>query len=116
MKYVLFFCGTEEDVLRYEAMTEAERDAQLARVGTWFADARIESGRRLAPGSTATTVRFPAEGDPLVTDGPFIEGKEDIGGWAVVDVSGLDEALAMARCWPARGSVEVRPVHESDQG
>lgn len=116
MKYVLLFCGTEDDVRRYVSMRQADRDAQLAQVGVWFSDPRITGGMRLAPGTTATTVRFGANGDPLVTDGPFIEGKEDIGGWAVVEVADLDEALAMARSWPARGAVEVRPAHESEQG
>ena len=116
MKYVLLFCGTEEDARRYDSMSDADRGAQLEQVGAWFADPRIRGGQRLAPGSTATTVRFGADGETLVTDGPFIEGKEDIGGWAIVEVSDLDGALAMARSWPARGVVEVRPAHESDQG
>lgn len=112
MKYVLLFCGTADDVRRYEEMSDAERGAQLARVGAWFADGRIRGGQRVAPGSTATTVRFGADGDPLVTDGPFIEGNEDIGGWAIIEVADLDEALHMAKAWPARGVVEVRPVQE----
>jgi len=116
MKYVLLFCGTAEDARRYEAMSEADMQAQLARVGAWFGDSRIRGGARLTPKSAATTVRFGANGAPLVTDGPFIEGNEDIGGWAIVDVADLDEALAMARAWPARGVVEVRPLHESEQG
>ena len=116
MKYVLLFCGTEDDARRYDSMSQADLDAQLARVGAWFSDPRIRGGMRLAPGTNATTVRFGANGDTLVTDGPFIEGKEDIGGWAIVEVAHLDEALAMAKAWPARGAVEVRPVHESDQG
>ena len=116
MKYVLLFCGTQDDARRYDSMSQADRDAQLARVGVWFADPRIRGGLRVAPGTAATTVRFGANGDPLVTDGPFIEGKEDIGGWAIVEVAHLGEALAMAKAWPARGVVEVRPVHESEQG
>jgi hypothetical protein len=115
MKYVLLFCGTEDDVRRYEELSQAENEAQLARVGAWFGDSRIRGGLRLAPGTTATTVRFGDNGSPLITDGPFIEGKEDIGGWAIVEVADLDEALDMARAWPGGGVVEVRPVHESDQ-
>jgi hypothetical protein len=116
MKYVLLFCGTEDDVRRYDAMSPADRDAQLAQVGAWFGDSRIRGGMRLAPGTTATTVRLGANGDALVTDGPFIEGKEDIGGWAIVEVAHLDDALAMAKTWPGGGVVEVRPAHESEQG
>ena len=116
MRYVLLFCGTEDDARRYEALAPSELEAQLARVGAWFGDPRIRGGQRLAPASTATTVRFGTNGDVLVTDGPFIEGKEDIGGWAIVQVADLDEALAKARQWPGGGAVEVRPLHESEQG
>jgi hypothetical protein len=116
MKYVLLFCGTAEDAARYESLTADQLNAQLQQVGAWFGDPRIRGGMRLAPGITATTVRFGANGDTLVTDGPFIEGKEDIGGWAIVEVADLDEALGMAKAWPGRGVVEVRPAHESEQG
>jgi len=116
MKYVLLFCGTEDDARRYEAMSQAALDAQLERVGAWFSDPRIRGGLRIAPASAATTVRFGANGDALVTDGPFIEGKEDIGGWAIVEVAHLDEALEMAKSWPPKGVVEIRPVDESEQG
>jgi len=47
-----------------------------------------------------------------VTDGPFIEGKEIIGGFWVVNVDNLDEALKMAKEWPASTMVEVRPIAE----
>jgi hypothetical protein len=47
----------------------------------------------------------------MVTDGPFIEAKEVIGGFAVVDVANLDEALELAKSWPG-GDVEVRPIVE----
>ncbi|MFI5269839.1 MAG: YciI family protein [Chloroflexota bacterium] len=61
--------------------------------------------------NTATTVRF-SEGEPIVTDGPFAETKEAIGGYAIVDVASVAEALEMAKSWPGRGLVEVRPVLE----
>jgi hypothetical protein len=47
---------------------------------------------------------------PVVVDGPFLEAKEAIGGYASIDVVDLDEALRMARTWPGRGTVEIRPV------
>jgi hypothetical protein len=58
-------------------------------------------------------VRFAADGSPTVTDGPFMEAKEAIGGFAVVDLPDVDEALRLAKAWPARGSVEVRPFMEA---
>lgn len=69
------------------------------------------AGHRLRPVSTATTVRV-REGQPLVTDGPFAETKEQFGGYFLIDVESLDEALQWARRIPAAeyGSIEVRPV------
>jgi hypothetical protein len=114
MKYVLLFAAGGEDASRFDAMTEDERAAGFARVGAWFAanQSRIIGGRQLAHPTTATTVRFQPDGGPLVTDGPFIEGNEVIGGYAEVEVADLDEALTMAKTWPPGGLVEVRPVWE----
>ena len=68
--------------------------------------AKVVSGRALQPTSTATTVRGDA-----VTDGPFVETKEDIGGFYLIDAKDLDQALAVAKLVPARfGGVEVRPI------
>ncbi|HXL60507.1 MAG TPA: YciI family protein, partial [Mycobacterium sp.] len=69
------------------------------------------SGEQLEPPKTATTVRH-QDGDIYVVDGPFIEAKEHIGGFAIVEVATFDEALDLARTWPAGGSVEVRRVVE----
>ena len=46
----------------------------------------------------------------LITNGPYLEGNEVIGGYAVIDVENLDDALAMATTWPGGASVEVRPI------
>jgi hypothetical protein len=112
MKYVLMFCAQGDDVDRFDGMSQEERASQYERVGRWFAEnhSRIVGGNQLAAPALATTVRFDGEGRPLVTDGPFLEGKEVIGGYAEVEVEDLDEALRMARSWPPRGTVEVRPV------
>lgn len=113
MKYVLLFCGTRDDQRRFEAgMTEAERGQAYARVGAWFHEhgPRILSSEQLQAPSAATTVRFD-NGRPIVTDGPYIEGNEIIGGYALVEAEDLDHVLKMASGWPA-GPVEVRPVVE----
>jgi len=66
----------------------------------------IVDGRALLPTTTATTIR----GD-VVTDGPFAETKEALGGYYVVEVEDLDRALTIAKLCPAgAGGVEVRPV------
>lgn len=67
-------------------------------------------GEALQPTQTATTIR-----DGVVTDGPFIETKEALGGYYVVEAPDLDTALAIAKECPApAGGVEVRPVWEFD--
>ena len=111
---MLLFCADGDDVRRFATMSEAERADQFARVGAWFAEhqARITGGQQLAWPQSATTVRFGADGEPLLTDGPFLEGNEVIGGYAEVEVEDLDQALGMAKTWPPKGAVEVRPVME----
>jgi hypothetical protein len=99
------------------AMTEAEREhcyiesAQLAQ--------DLNSSRQyldaspLHPVATATSVRV-REGKRVVTDGPFAETREQLGGYYLVDANDLDEAIGIAeRIPPARfGTVEIRPVLE----
>jgi hypothetical protein len=84
-----------------------------ARIGEWWgkhAEAgRIIGGEELQPASTATTVRSNGQGR-VVTDGPFMEAKETIGGYAVIEVADLDEAIEMAKTWPTGDAVEIRPV------
>jgi hypothetical protein len=68
--------------------------------------AKIVGGAALEPTSTATSIR----GD-VVTDGPFVETKENIGGYYLIEADDLDEAMKVARMVPARfGGVEVRPI------
>lgn len=112
MKYVLLFCGSAEDAAAFEAMTPDELRARYAEVGAWFAGHRAKIGAtsQLQGPQTATSVRFGPDGPPVVTDGPYLEGKESIGGYAEIDVADLDEALEMAKTWPGRGTVEIRPV------
>ena len=113
MKYVLLFCGTDQDAAAFNALSPDELRQRYTEVGKWFQEhqSRIVDSAQLQPPTTATTVRHAWQGgEPVVTDGPFIEGKEAIGGYATIDVADLDEALRMARTWPGRGAVEIRPV------
>ena len=111
MKYVLLFGETKERAQQWEAMPAAQREKAYGAINQWFGrySSKITGGHELQPERTATTVRF-NNGKPVVTDGPFIEGKEAIGGYAEVDVADLDEAIEMAKGWPTGGLVEVRPV------
>jgi len=112
MKYVLLFCGDDQDAAAFEAMSPDELAARYAEVGAWFAEhqSKIGATNQLQGPASATSVRFGLEGQPVVTDGPYLEGKENIGGYAEIDVADLDEALRMAKTWPGRGAVEIRPV------
>jgi hypothetical protein len=68
--------------------------------------AALRGGNALQPSSTATSIR-----DGVVTDGPFLESKEVLGGYYVVEAADLDEALAIAKDVPSSpGGVEVRPI------
>lgn len=112
MKYVLMFVETEEFARELEAMGELEREAAYEAVGRWFAEhsGQITHHTHLAPVHTATTVRLRDGGEPVVTDGPFVEGKEVVSGFAEIEVADLDEALELARSWPACPVVEIRPA------
>jgi hypothetical protein len=111
MKYMLLIYMTED------AMTDAEREAcykdsaQLAR--DLHASGQFVSANPLLPVSQATSLRV-REGKRLVTDGPFAETREQLGGYFLIDAANLDEALAVASRIPAakKGAVEVRPVLE----
>lgn len=113
MKYVFLFCGTARDQQAWDDMPEQVRNEAYARAARWFEENgdRIGGGYELQPPSTATTVRRNGTGDAIVTDGPFLEGNEVIGGYAEVEVPDLDAALRMAKAWPG-GPVEIRPVVE----
>ena len=71
----------------------------------------LRGGSGLQPSTTATTVR--GGGEAVLTDGPFVETKEQLAGYYVVDVADLDEAIAWAKKVPAvswGAAIEVRPV------
>lgn len=73
--------------------------------------AKILGGEALQPTSTATSLRRGDDGSHLVTDGPFVETKEAVGGYYLLEAEDLDEAIALAKQVPAPwGGVEVRPV------
>jgi len=73
----------------------------------------IRGGNALQPSPTATSVRPDAGGSFAVTDGPFAETKEALGGYYLVEAADLDQALAIAQEVPMRfGGVEVRPIWE----
>jgi hypothetical protein len=112
MKYLLLFCKSDEDDRRFDALSDSERSALFGEVAAWqqrYADSFIEQGYRLDRSSAATTVRH-RDGRVIVTDGPFVESGEVVGGYSVVEVPDLDAAMRIARAFPACPTVEIRPV------
>ena len=74
----------------------------------------LRGGHALQPTSTATSLRRQGSGGLAVTDGAFVETKEAVGGYYVIEAADLDEAMAVAKDIPAPfGGVEIRPVRES---
>lgn len=92
-------------------------EGALARVNAFTEECRrrgvFVAGDPLHPVSTATTVRV-RDDQTLITDGPFAETHEQLGGYYVLDCRGLDEALELAALCPLAqgGSIEVRPIAE----
>ncbi|MDQ2952115.1 MAG: YciI family protein [Chloroflexota bacterium] len=87
-----------------------------AAIGTWWdehlAKGVIKGGQELKDTKDATTVRR-VNGHMTVSEGPFIESKEHVGGFALIQVDDLDAAIAVAKTWPGRSTtVEVRPIVE----
>jgi hypothetical protein len=96
----------------HEALPEAEREAVLADFSALAKDARCVTSAQLQPAETATCVRV-AGGRTLMTDGPFADTKEVLGGFVLIEAANLDEAIEMATHIPVTrfgGVVEVRPV------
>jgi hypothetical protein len=73
------------------------------------AGAQVLRGEGLERAATATTVDKSGEGEPLITDGPFVETKEALGGFYLIESKDLDQALALARICPGT-KIEVRPL------
>jgi hypothetical protein len=112
MRYVLLFVETEQFTRDLEAMSQSDRDRAYELAAQWMADHadKIRGGNQLQPPHTATTVRLGAGVAPVITDGPFVDGKEVVGGYTEIEVADLDEALRMVRTWPGCPVVEIRPL------
>jgi len=113
MQYLLLIYGEEANT----PQTQEEIDASMAEWGAYTEAVRAAgiylAGEALQPSQTATTVRV-KEGERIVTDGPFAETREVLGGYYLIDVPDLDGALDWAaKCPGAKyGSMEVRPIME----
>ena len=115
MRHVVVFiliCDDEQSWATVDAETSAAIMADHEAFGNKNASA-LRGGAYLHPTHTATSLRRDPGGDFVVTDGPFAESKEALGGYYLVEAGSLDEALEIAKQVPAPfGGVEVRPVHD----
>ena len=110
MQFLLLIYDQEN---RWTKLGEAEQSAEnqeFGALGKEFVKA-IQNGNALQPTAAAKTVRV-RNGERLVTDGPFAETKEQLGGYYLVEADNVDEAIAIAAKipWARYGAIEVRPI------
>jgi hypothetical protein len=113
-KYAFLFL---DDGVDYQAAPTPEQQKVYADIFKWFetnGDKITDSGAELQPTRTATTIRK-ATGKVTVVDGPFIEAKESVGGFSIIDVPDKAAAVALAKTWPGYG-IEIRPIGDHMEG
>jgi hypothetical protein len=111
VKYVMLIMDTPSE----PAPGTPEYGAWYGEVGAWYekwgATGKLDGGHQLQGAETAKTVRSTG-----ITDGPYIETKEVLGGFSAIEADSIDEAVEIAKTWPGvdRGwiTVEVRPIVE----
>ncbi len=112
MQYLLLIYDNEAD---WTKMPEADKNAMYQEYGQFTQSitqsGHHKAGHQLQPISTATTVRV-RDKKRVVTDGPFAETKEQLGGFYMIEAKDLDDAIAVAARIPSArvGSIEVRPI------
>ena len=112
MRYMLMICDDESAP---KSPAEMGADPQL---WSWFEEmdrrGMLRGGERLRPSGDATTVRVRG-GEVLISDGPFAESKEQMGGYNLIECADLDEAIEVASKHPVAGygTIEVRPLWEA---
>jgi hypothetical protein len=111
MKYMLLIYGDEQALSETERQDCYKESTQLAQ--ELHSNGQYLAANPLHPTAMATSVRV-RDGKRLVTDGPFAETREQLGGYFLIEAKNLDEAIAIAARIPTvrKGTVEVRPVVE----
>jgi hypothetical protein len=113
--YVMLICGDES----WQDQPPEQLEAFMKEVFAWFeqqqaAGTIAHGGEQLQPTKTAKTIRPDGSGSTLVTDGPFVEAKEALGGFVVLEADSLQQAVEIASSWPGAAypgtAIEVRPV------
>lgn len=117
-KYAALIYSEEQDPSTVDPAAMQQVMADYMEFGQNAASV-LRGGEALHPTSTATTVRVEGGkgGNPVVTDGPFAETKEALGGFYLIEAADLDEALEWAQQIPGawHGRIEVRPIMEFDE-
>lgn len=114
---MVFLCLAHEEEQALNALSEAEwaslRSDTLSYVTSLRTSGVLIDARPLQSATVSSIVRV-RNGRTTVTDGPFVETKEQIGGFFLIDVPSRDEALRVAAAWPSArlGSIEVRPIED----
>jgi hypothetical protein len=113
MQYVALIHADENG---WESLSDDERQAIYQRYMDFSQKPEVVGGAELQETNTATTVRV-RNGDQLVTDGPYAEVKEALGGFFILEADSIDDACRLAAEIPgaARGAVEVRPVYVREE-
>jgi hypothetical protein len=114
MQYMLLIHsgGSPEE---WDRLSEDEQNAVFGEYMAISQSPGVKDGNQLQPAETATTVRAQEDGQALTTDGPFVDTKEALGGYFLLEADDLDAAIEVAARIPAArlgGAVEVRPVVE----
>lgn len=122
MRYVLFNYVHPDDVAAWEAWTPEEQAVDVERHKAWFGKWRehIAGGEELDFPRTVKTLRPGRQGEGVVvTDGPYVETKELLGGFVIIDAADMDEAIAIASEWPSlanqpNATVQLQPAFVRD--
>ena len=115
MKFAMLICG-DDDV--WGNLSPAEEQDVMKEIYGWFEKWQptgkiADGGAELQNRRTAKTIRRGPDGEPVVTDGPYLELKEIVGGIVLLECDTIDEAVQIAAEWPSSGgmsAIEVRPV------
>ena len=114
-EYLILIYPDEEQMAAMDDQTTEQVLAEHQRFVTEHIGV-LRGGNRLRTSDTATSIRREAGGGLIVTDAPFAETKEVLGGYYLIDVADLDEALAVAKAVPApSGGIELRPIWPTDE-
>ena len=112
MKYMLLIYDEEKNFAKMSQADLGKMIGEYRQFGESIqASGNHQAGAQLAPTSTATSVRI-RDGKRLVTDGPFAETREQLGGYYLIEAKDLDEAISIAARIPSArmGTIEVRPL------